>query len=256
MTEPRPPQIIPPRPPLEPRKLSRERQREERRRRAATARAERAQRSGEHLFSGTPGAEYHGHRVVVADDLETVFSEDEQVERARQKWHLLHRITISFLAVVLVVAVVLALLIWRGVIKLPSPASSAAATTSCPSGTFEYLDNLSITVNVFNSTLRTGLAASVAAELKKRGYQVGTIGDGKIIGSGAAVIVSGSAGEAAAFNLQRNLPNTEYQHDGRSDNSVDVYLSSGFSALTKAEKVDHTAGKLSCRKPSATPSGK
>ncbi|WP_394940681.1 LytR C-terminal domain-containing protein [Psychromicrobium sp. YIM B11713] len=251
MTEEKPPPVIPPKPSLPPRKLKRELKKRERRRQASAAREQRAREKGEDLLEPTGGVEYHGHRVIAGEDLRSVFTEDPRIEPIRRRYRRWHLITIAVLSGVLVVATVLAILISRGVIALPSASPSSAVSNSCPTVTFEYPENISITVNVFNSTLRTGLAASVAKELKKRGYRVGSVGDGKISTEAAGVIVSGSAGQAAAYNLQKNFPKMEYRRDDRSDSTVDVYLAQGFAALTGSDEVDHAPGVLVCRQPTS-----
>jgi hypothetical protein len=59
-------------------------------------------------------------------------------------------------------------------------------------------------------------------------------------------VVSGAAGQAAAFTVQRNLQGSDYFQDGRNDASVDVILSQDYTALVPPELVDQTPGKLSC----------
>ena len=61
-----------------------------------------------------------------------------------------------------------------------------------------------------------------------------------------AAIVSGAAGQAAAFAVQRNLPGSDYFQDARSDASVDVILTGDYRGLVKPELVDQTPGKLEC----------
>ena len=60
------------------------------------------------------------------------------------------------------------------------------------------------------------------------------------------LVVSGAAGQSAAFSVQRNLPESDYFQDGRTDGSVDVILTGDFKELTGPELVDQTPGKLSC----------
>ena len=61
-----------------------------------------------------------------------------------------------------------------------------------------------------------------------------------------ALVVSGAAGQSAAFSVQRNLPGSDYFQDGRTDPSVDVILTGDFKELAKPELVDQTPGQLSC----------
>ncbi|WP_052663846.1 LytR C-terminal domain-containing protein [Psychromicrobium lacuslunae] len=246
MTDREPAPIIPPKPQLSPRKLRRERGKAERQRRAELSRLQRAERNGELHFDAETGTVYHGHRVVAAEDLRAAFDEDPELEPIRRNHRRWHRLSLALVAGLLIVVTVLAILVWRGVIVLPVATPTAAKTEFCPSGSFEYPANISVSVNVFNSTMRTGLAATLASELKKRGYRVLKVADGKVSTSAPGVIVSGSAGQAAAFNLQRNLPGLEYRHDDRTDNTVDVYLAAAFDGATPANKVDRNPGKLIC----------
>lgn len=251
MTDQEPAPIIPPKPGLSPRKLRREQQKVERQRRIELAKLQRAQDRGELHFDAESGSVYHGHRVVAGEDLRSVFVEDPQLEPVRRSYRRWHRISLAVVAGLLIVATLLAILVWRGVIVLPAAVPSPSSTAFCPSASFEYPANISVSVNVFNSTKRTGLAASVAAELKKRGYRVLKVADGKMTTGAAGVLVSGAAGQAAAFNLQRNLPTMEYRHDNRTDSTVDIYLAAGFVAPAPAAKVDQNPGKLVCQQ--ATP---
>ncbi|MBG0738195.1 LytR C-terminal domain-containing protein [Paeniglutamicibacter antarcticus] len=199
---------------------------------------------------------FHGHHVVSGPDLQQVFAPTQELENPIQFRHrLVHGVILTALAALVIAGVVLAMLLARGDIVLPFGQSRTTAALACPAATFDYPANKDVLVNVYNSTLREGLATSVAAELKDRGFQIGAIANKSTNYSGPAVIVSGAAGQSAAFNLQRNLAGTDYVQDDRTDASVDVYLASGFSELVAAEKVDQTPGLLSCPQmsPSATP---
>ncbi len=198
----------------------------------------------------------HGHRVVSGPDLQLVFTPAEDAENPVQFRHrLLHGVILTVLSAIVIAGVVFAVLLWRGDITLPFAQSSAPSVRGCPVATFDYPANKDIHVNVYNSTRREGLAASVAEELKGRGFQVDAIANKSASYTGAAVIVSGAAGQSAAFNLQRNLAGTDYVQDDRTDASVDVYLTGGFTVLVAAGTVDQTPGLLTCPRlsPSATP---
>lgn len=243
---------IPPKPvlpPQEPARVGQERQEELAERRRLKAEARRRLEREE-----AAGLAYHGHHVVDGQELDAVFEEPtaEKV-KARRRWT--HGITLSLLAGFVVVALAFAFLIWSGVVKWPQAvpagqANSAAADPNCPPDTFDYPANIGITVNVYNTTKRVGLAGGLAAELKARGYQVGTVGDNTITTSSAGVVVSGLMGESAAFNLQRNIPGLEFRKDDRKDGSVDVYLAAGYRAPHPADRVDSTPGKIVCSKAS------
>lgn len=201
---------------------------------------------------------YHGHHVVSGDQLRQVFPEDpEELENpVRFRHQILHGIVLVLLAAILVTATIVAFAVARGELKLPflERPEAATPTPSCPAGTFSYLPNNDVRVNVYNATAKEGLATSVAAELKARGYKVGEVANKATNYVGAAVVVSGPGGQAAAFNLQHNVPNSEYVEDGRTDSTVDLVLSPGYSTLVKPELVDQTPGKLSCPRFSPSPS--
>jgi hypothetical protein len=63
---------------------------------------------------------------------------------------------------------------------------------------------------------------------------------------GVAAVVSGAAGQSAAFTVQRNVPGSDYFQDSRTDASVDVILTGDFKELAAADRVDQTPGTLSC----------
>ena len=255
MTEPEGPRI-PPKPPLPPRELQRERARQARRQELEEKRRLKAEERSRLEREEAEGLAYHGHHVVDREELDAVFEEPtaEQV-KVRRRWT--HGIILSLLGGIVVIALALAFLVWTGVLRFPqaapaSPTTSAAADPNCPADNFDYPANIGITVNVYNTTTRAGLAGGLATELKARGYQVNTVGDKTISTTSAGVVVSGLMGESAAFNLQRNIPGLEFRRDDRADASVDMYLAAGYQAPIPADKVDSTPGKISCAKPSAT----
>ncbi|BAS07211.1 hypothetical protein AHiyo4_06330 [Arthrobacter sp. Hiyo4] len=86
----------------------------------------------------------------------------------------------------------------------------------------------------------------MADELLVRKFVVGAVANTEAGFRGVAAVVSGAAGQSAAFTVQRNLPGSDYFQDGRTDASVDVILSSGYRELAAADRVDQTPGKLSC----------
>jgi hypothetical protein len=149
--------------------------------------------------------------------------------------------------------VVLAGMIQRGELVVHfGAAKHSAAPETCPSGPFDYPANKDVAVNVYNGGRKEGLAAGVAAELKKRGYKVKAVANGGTPYDAPAVVVSGTAGRAAAFNLQRNVAGSEYVQDDRKDATVDFIVTSSYTGLVDAKKVDQTPGALSCPRLSPT----
>ena len=77
----------------------------------------------------------------------------------------------------IVAAIVVALAIMNGQIKLPTTERSKAAASVCPAATYDYTPPGKINLNVYNSTSRPGLARSVANEFAARKFAVGAVGN-------------------------------------------------------------------------------
>ena len=133
-----------------------------------------------------------------------------------------------------------------GQLKLPTTAGSDEPPAVCPAATFDYTPNEQINLNVYNSTSRPGLARTVADELLGRKFVVGAVANTEAGYRGVAAVVSGAAGQSAAFTVQRNVPGSDYFQDDRTDASVDVILAGDYKALAAADRVDQTPGTLSC----------
>jgi hypothetical protein len=142
--------------------------------------------------------------------------------------------------------VITALAIINGHLQFPAPAASEAPQSVCPTATFDYVPPEKININVYNSTSRPGLARAVADELLARKFVVGNVANTGAGYRGVAAVVSGAAGQSAAFTVQRNVPGSDYFQDGRTDASVDLILAGDYKELTAADRVDQTPGKLSC----------
>jgi hypothetical protein len=190
----------------------------------------------------------HGHRVVTGSDLRATFVEENEAQEnpRRLRRRILHGLVLVVLLGLVSAGIIVAVGIMNGRITLPTPESSRASAPLCPVATFDYVPPETITLNVFNSTNRPGLAQGVAEELAGRKFVVGTVGNNTSDYRGVALIVSGVAGQSAAFTVQRHLPGSDYLQDGRADASVDVVLAGDFRELAKPELVDQTPGQLSC----------
>ncbi|MCU1531476.1 MAG: hypothetical protein JWO49_1047 [Arthrobacter sp.] len=213
----------------------------------------------------------HGHRVITGSELRATFVEQDGSldHRRRQRRRILHGVVLVLLVGVMIAAIVTALAIMNGQIKVPTAERSQAAASVCPDATYDYMPHEKISLNVYNSTSRPGLARAVADEFAARKFIVGAVGNSSSSYRGVALIVSGAAGQSAAFSVQRNLPGSDYVQDARTDPSVDVILTGDYKELAKPELVDQTPGKLSCPRenrrivdesswpvaPSAVPSG-
>lgn len=202
--------------------------------------------------------EWHGHRIVTENDLETVFADDGNVERPHiYMRRLRHGVVLVLLLALLAGAVIFALALARGDIQLTANQPSPSPVSACPAGPFDLVDPATVTVNVLNSTSIAGLAGNAAASLEERGFTLGAIGNRSVGQTNmTAIVVSGPSGYAQALTLQRTIPGTVYVEDERPDATVDVVLGSEYEALVPAEEVNAEPGGLTCELPStgsATP---
>ncbi|GAB3536599.1 hypothetical protein GCM10027403_17820 [Arthrobacter tecti] len=204
--------------------------------------------------------EWHGHRIVTENDLDTVFADDGNVERPHiYMRRLRHGVVLVLLVGLLTAAVLFALALARGDIQLTANEPSSEPAAACPGGPFDLVDPATVTVNVLNSTSIEGLAGNGAAALEERGFTVGAIGNRSVVRSNmTAIVISGPTGYAPAFTLQRIIPGSVYVEDDRTEATVDVVLGSEYEALVPAEEVNPEPGGLVCELPStasATPEG-
>ncbi len=93
-----------------------------------------------------------------------------------------------------------------------------------------------VTVNVYNATSRTGLAASVGRIVTARGFVLGTVANDPAKKSipGTAEVRYGAAGERAAKLVQTLVAGATLVKDTRADASVDLVLGSGYKELVTA----------------------
>ena len=119
-------------------------------------------------------------------------------------------------------------------------AHKAVANTSCNAVTSNQpLTPSGVTLNVYNATVRTGLAAFVANTLQQEGFKIATIDNdplGKTI-LGVGEIRHGPSGLEGAILAAQWLPGATMVQDSRMDASVDIALGQAFRALTVPAKV-------------------
>lgn len=92
-----------------------------------------------------------------------------------------------------------------------------------------------ITVNVYNTTFRSGLATDVSKQLTGRGFVSGTYGndpDNGFLPDDVAVIRHGEDGVDAARVVAQHVPGARLQLISRGGTSVDVLLGNRFEELT------------------------
>lgn len=127
---------------------------------------------------------------------------------------------------------------WVGT-RVPEAVASPARQVVAP---VKALLPRAVTVNVYNSTDRTGLAASVAKSLRTQGFKVGEVANdplGRAI-SGVGEIRHGRLGAAAATLAATRLSGARLVVDARTDATVDLVLGNKFVALSAPPKVAAT----------------
>jgi LytR cell envelope-related transcriptional attenuator len=100
-----------------------------------------------------------------------------------------------------------------------------------------------ITLNVYNTTYKTGLASDVAADLKGRGFRVKEVANDplKTMQLGTALIRHGEEGDLAAKIVAQHLPGATMQKDARAGTAVDVVIGNAYTALTPRADVPEPA---------------
>jgi hypothetical protein len=126
-------------------------------------------------------------------------------------------------------------------------AHKVVASTSCNVATLNQpltpsgvtLTPSGVTLNVYNATVRAGLAASVANTLQNQGFKIATIDNdpmGKTI-LGVGEIRHGPSGLEGAILAAQRLPGATMVQDSRMDASVDLVVGQGYLGLTVPAKV-------------------
>ena len=140
---------------------------------------------------------------------------------------------------------------------LSSKSSSTAAPTPLPCVTITpsavaLPKPSAVTVNVYNATATKGLARRTAAELKARGFVIGTVANDPNghLAKGVAEIRHGPAGLAAANLMALYLPGAKLVDDARTGTTLDVAVGPEFGAVLSNAQV--AASKAT---PSPTTSG-
>jgi LytR cell envelope-related transcriptional attenuator len=128
-----------------------------------------------------------------------------------------------------------------GVVSLVSPPAAAPTAAPCPTvkaAGAALPKPAEVTVNVYNASTRNGLAASTAAALKLRGFTIGKVTNDPLKSNltGAAQVRGGKAGTSEMRVVAAEVTGAKLQPDSRTDDSVDLVLGAGFSALTSPEQ--------------------
>ena len=145
-----------------------------------------------------------------------------------------HRRTVVTMTCVIVLClgtVVYAASYVQGWVGNPTPASVGNA--GCLGTSNKAVTPGEVTVNVYNTTSRAGLAAAAAGSLQKQGFKVATVDNdplGKSI-PGVGEIRHGPSGLEGAALAAKRLPGAKVVQDYRMDASVDLVVGASFKAL-------------------------
>ncbi|GHD00014.1 LytR C-terminal domain-containing protein [Zhihengliuella salsuginis] len=202
---------------------------------------------------------WQGQRIVTEDELLELKAETNDPELVDSPEHfrrrLWHGIVLTFVLLLVAAVGVTAYLVLARKIELPflpmGPEETVAAEddTACPAGDFAYLDPAEVTVDVYNGTLRPGLAGDVRDDLMARGFVEGRVGNQQLSNRGAvtALVVSGSEGHDEALTVQRHFPGAGYAFEPRlGDGHIVVLLGEGYESLTPDGDLVQEAGPLTC----------
>lgn len=111
----------------------------------------------------------------------------------------------------------------------PGPTCTATSTAIVPA---------QVTVNVYNATDRTGLAAKTASDVRKRGFKVSAVSNDPLQKNitGVAEVRYGATGTASSKLVLALVKGAKAVKDSRADASVDLVLGAKFTALTAPAK--------------------
>lgn len=157
-------------------------------------------------------------------------------------------ITLLIVGGLLLVSFLFAAAYYGGWFDKPKPAAQGHPCTTTPTP-HSTLKPTQVKVNVYNASSRNGLARRVAAEMKDRGFVVGTIANDPLHHSvkTTAEVRYGPKGKPAADLVSSEVPGSKLVVDKRKDATVDLVLGTTYVELTPT---DAPTGSATC-----TPSG-
>lgn len=96
-----------------------------------------------------------------------------------------------------------------------------------------------VTVNVYNTTYKTGLAKTVAGDVKARGFKVKDVSNDpqQTMQLGTAVIRYGPEGDLAAALLKGHVPGAELLKDDRLGTRLDLVIGNAYTDLVPTSAV-------------------
>jgi hypothetical protein len=123
-------------------------------------------------------------------------------------------------------------------IEAPDGHRSTAAPPSCTATTAVAPTPAGVTVNVYNATDRSGLAATTASAVRKRGYRISTVANDPLqkTVSGTAEVRYGATGRPGARLVLTLVKGAKAVKDSRTDSSVDLVLGDKFTSLAAPPK--------------------
>jgi hypothetical protein len=141
----------------------------------------------------------------------------------------------------------------------PKDDVTVTAPPTCPPASASPLAASGVHVNVYNTTSRNGLAATVAAALSKRSFGIGAVANDPLHAdvTGTALVRYGSKGVEAAKLVMAQVPNATMRHDKRKGTDVDLVLGDAFRRLAPATAATTASPtpSASCTPASTPPSG-
>jgi hypothetical protein len=161
--------------------------------------------------------------------MSTVVDGDDRTYRVRRQRR--STIVIAVVLLALAGAFYYASTYFRDTTPKPGP-----CTTASPAAALRPAD---VSLNVYNSTSRKGLAASVAKTSKDRGFQVKAVGnDPKDAGvKQVAQIRFGPEGAASARLVKAHVPQAVYVNDKRKGDTVDLVVGQAWKSFGKVPVV-------------------
>lgn len=191
------------------------------------------------------------------EDDERRYQARRQLERRATRRR--RRQAASFAVVVLIVlgAGVTAAGVYSGWWEWPLVGSADSGTEKvgdpCPTPTVTAAAAKDVTVRVLNSTDRRGLAGAVAAELRKRGFDVSQVGNdaADVTVAEPAQVRHGPEAVPAARTVAAQIPGAVLVADGREGFVVDLSLGTAYQNLATVEQ----AATLTTPVPGPSPAG-
>lgn len=159
--------------------------------------------------------------------------------RGRRSWPLVTFVLVFTLAAVVVW--------WRVLNDSPGQGgTSAQGCSSTQAATAADLKYKDVSVRVYNSTNRQGLAGSVGRQLQARGLNVLTMANDPTTRDvhGVAEIRYGDAGTTQAHMIKAMIPGATLVKDSRTDDVIDLALGPKFAKLAGAEAVHKALADL------------